>query len=1133
MTPPGSSSRTPWPESAEAESSPSTAPTSPRNASFDRISETFERLRRIADPERSRALGELESQDAPLATEVRELLRFHDAAPDALDEGILRPADDRIGLYRLVRRLGEGGMGTVWLAEQEQPVRRTVAVKVIKAGMDTRAVVRRFETERQVLARMEHPGIARVLDAGATLDGRPYFAMEFVQGRPLLDWCDERNLPLRERVRLFVSVCRAVAHAHRKGVLHRDLKPSNILVTEVDGQPAPKVIDFGVAKALDDPNDGATLLTSPGAVIGTPDYMSPEQATAGGDIDTRTDIYALGVVLYELLTGTTPRRVSRTTSRRGAKLATLSGLLRGDQPPRPSSAVDHADPSTADAAARSRSTDARGLRRALRGDLDWIILRAIAPERERRYGTIDALADDLIRSLSFEPVEARPPSFSYLARRFAQRHAGALVAAGAVALALVGGLAVAIDGWRAAQLERDAAIDASERERATARSLADRLHESVVDQGRAAARGGDIRGARDLLWNALLERPGSATAHWALRECFLRHPIAASVPLLDTPPFAVDFLDDSRAVVALRNASPAIVDLDRAIVTEHLPGPSVAAVDLAISPDRRWLVVGDTEGDVHAWDLASRRALGIVASHGRGGDENRGAFLAPWMGDGRFISGGADGRLICFSLLDSSSEVLYDNAADRSAAGASDEGVTAAITRVASHPSGWWALGLSDGLVRAAKPGRSDVPPHHSLELGHHPGGIAALAFDGTGTRLASGCFGRAIMVHDLVAGERLDDRRPTLGTIRDLHFLGDGRLLIAGWWEVSSLDLESGALTCAVAEAAWRMQPSGSGDSLLIVTGSSGSLRLWGLRRGVDMAHGDGPAPTTDTARWKSPPSPIATRRLGERGDLGVAGCRGGEVLVRRSDGSEMARFSGYRSGSRNTIAMHEGRELVAWTDVAGGVRLRSIDGSIDKHLVADEEREILSLAFDPAGDRLAITARTGSNYIVHLSDGRVERLRSPSTAFVSLFTPDGSTLLAGTWRGTIEPFRGGALSSRSMRGHGRMVDSLVIDPGAPRWLVSGDAAGSLRIWDHVTERCLLSLDPFDPPSGIRAIELREHGDLIRVTAADGRVAWWRWSEVDRWIEANRAHEEAIMRAPTTTGPTTPAPAPLTRRQT
>ena len=324
-------------------------------------------------------------------------------------------------------------MGTVWLADQTHPVRRRVALKVIKAGMDTDQVVARFEAERQALALMDHPNIARVLDAGATESGRPFFVMELVNGIPITEYCDQAQLTPRERLELFLPVCQAIQHAHQKGIIHRDIKPSNVLVALYDDKPVPKVIDFGVAKAAGQSLTDKTLVTGFGTIVGTLEYMSPEQAELNNqDVDTRSDIYSLGVLLYELLTGSPPFTAKQL---RSAAFSEMLRIIREVEPPKPSTKVSTAKNLPTVAAARK--LEPKKLAALMRGDLDWIVMKCLEKERSRRYETANGLAMDLRRYLHGDPVEAGPPSAWYRSRKFARKHAGALATAGLFALLLL------------------------------------------------------------------------------------------------------------------------------------------------------------------------------------------------------------------------------------------------------------------------------------------------------------------------------------------------------------------------------------------------------------------------------------------------------------------------------------------------------------------------------------------------------------------------------------------------------------------------------------------------------------------------------------------------------------------------
>jgi eukaryotic-like serine/threonine-protein kinase len=431
-----------------------------------------------------------------------------------------------IGNYKLRELIGEGGFGSVFLAEQERPVRRRVALKIIKLGMDTRTVVARFEQERQALAVMDHPNIARVLDAGATETGRPYFVMELVKGEPITKYCDKHSLTVDERLELFTQVCQAVQHAHTKGVIHRDIKPNNILVTVQDGRAVARVIDFGIAKATDHRLTEKTVFTEFRQLIGTPEYMSPEQAEGSLDIDTRTDVYSLGVLLYELLTGSTP---FDGKDLRSAAYAEMQRIIREVEPPRPSTRLQQSRETLANVAAQRRVEPAR-LGTIVRGELDWIVMKALDKDRSRRYATPGDLASDIRRHLSGEAVTAAPPTKFYRARKLVSRHKGLVVAASLVAGALmVGAVGTAAFAFRehrargraeeaegqakasAADLRKVAEFQKSQLRDIAPERLADLLRTELLAQTRSAMESAkatpeEVDGATEQL-RSLLTRP--------------------------------------------------------------------------------------------------------------------------------------------------------------------------------------------------------------------------------------------------------------------------------------------------------------------------------------------------------------------------------------------------------------------------------------------------------------------------------------------------------------------------------------------------------------------------------------------------------------------------------------------------
>src|SRR5437879_3763161 len=412
----------------------------------------LEALQKPTPEDRAAFLDNACGDNPELRRSVDMLLKAHERAGHFLEKvpGLGPTTDDPIserpgtviGPYKLLQQIGEGGMGTVFMAEQTQPVQRKVALKLIKSGMDSKQVIARFDAERQALAMMDHVNIARVFDGGATDNGRPYFVMELVDGVPITKYCDDNHLTPRERLELFVPVCQAIQHAHQKGIIHRDIKPSNVMITLYDGKPVPKVIDFGVAKATEQKLTERTLFTQYGAMVGTLEYMSPEQAEMSAlGVDTRSDIYSLGVLLYELLTGGTPLSRKRV---REAAYGEILRMIREEEPPRPSTRLSDSGEALASISAQRHMEPAK-LTKLMRGELDWIVMKTLEKDRNRRYQTANGFAADVQRYLNDETVQACPPSAGYRFRKFARRNKAGLAVAGLVFffIVLLGGVV----GW--------------------------------------------------------------------------------------------------------------------------------------------------------------------------------------------------------------------------------------------------------------------------------------------------------------------------------------------------------------------------------------------------------------------------------------------------------------------------------------------------------------------------------------------------------------------------------------------------------------------------------------------------------------------------------------------------------------
>jgi WD40 repeat protein/tRNA A-37 threonylcarbamoyl transferase component Bud32 len=661
-------------------------------------------------------------------------------------QSVTEKAGDTIGRYKLREKIGEGGWGAVYVAEQEEPVRRRVALKVIKPGMDSRQVIARFEAERQALAMMDHPNIARVLDAGTTDTGRPYFVMELVRGIRVTEYCDQNKLSTRERLDLFIQVCHAVQHAHQKGIIHRDLKPSNILVTLHDGVPVPKVIDFGIAKATEGRLTNLTVYTELHQFIGTPAYMSPEQAEMSGlDVDTRSDIYSLGVLLYELLTGQTPLD-SDQLLRSG--LDELRRKIREDEPKRPSTRLSTMGMAEAVTVAKSHGAQIPALVKTIRGDLDWIVMKCLEKDRTRRYETANGLGMDIQRHLRNEPIVARPPSTAYRFQKLVRRNKLAFTAATGMVLALVVGLAVAAIGLVRERAARVRAV-AAEREQSRLREEAQRAQQA--EAGLRAVAEEQRRRAEAGLYVADMNLANQAIGQGNIARA--RH-----------------------LLVAHRNHEPDLRGFDwrylwmrsRGQHIREMTGHSATLSDLAWSPDGRLLASRSLDDLVKTWDVATGKELASLDSV---------TTLGGFSPDGRRILLSKEDGIYTYDVGTRQLASVAKNAGY--VLGLLNDGQTVAST---SRDFALKLWDLSTGREKLELPGRGGF---HSRELAQH---MFAVAVSPDGARAAilhspkirrSSTFIEDIELWD-VPQRQLRARLPENREVRSIKFSDDGSLLAA-----------------------------------------------------------------------------------------------------------------------------------------------------------------------------------------------------------------------------------------------------------------------------------------------------------------------------------------------------------------
>jgi eukaryotic-like serine/threonine-protein kinase len=968
-----------------------------------------------------------------------------------------------IGPYKLLEQIGEGGFGVVFMAEQTQPVRRNVALKVLKPGMDTKQVVARFEAERQALALMDHPNIAQVFDGGASPYGRPYFVMELVKGVPITEFCDQNRLTPRQRLELFLSACQAVQHAHQKGIIHRDLKPSNVLVSRHDSMPVVKVIDFGVAKAMGQKLTDKTLFTGLAQMIGTPLYMSPEQAGMSDlDVDTRSDIYSLGVLLYELLTGSTPFSKERFKQ---AAYDDIRRIIREEEPPRPSTRLSESK-DTMPAISAQRQMEPAKLARLVRGELDWVVMKALDKDRERRYETASAFALDVQRYLADEAVLACPPSAGYRLGKFIRKHRRLVVTtavAGALFLSIAVGVTVAALQFRALAGQEAAArqtasvalyyktIALAEREWSTNSLI---QMDALLDSSDAALRGWEWRCLKRLRY----EKPMTFRGHGRgeVKGVALR--------------------PDGRVAASASGVEVQLWEAATGRAVRTLSGHSQMVGRVAFSPGGDCLATAGADRLIKLWDPESGRVLHTLDGHT---ESVRAIAFSP---DGRRLASASGAA----RRGDHMGEVrLWDVTTGRQFR--VWHGHDHVIDAVAFHPDG-------NRLATASWDQSVDVwDLHTGGQLLHLPGQTASpfhcVAFSADGRRLAAGTGGGRFYVWDANTGDRQLYVRGFQSVIACIAFSPDGERLVAGGWDKTV-----------------KLFQARTGDEVLSLRGHGDTVT--GLSFSVDgqklaSASDDGTVIIWDGTPLAGPPGlePVRTLSGHDHVVQSVAFSRDGRRLASGSfdgtiklwdpaGGRELRTLTGHAGfvwcvafspdGRLLASAGNDDRTVRIW-DAETGKEILKLQGHLD---------EVKGVAFSPDGRLLASCgdgiriwdAATGR--VVHSLRGHASRVHGVA------FNRDGTLLASCSSDRTVRIWNvatGTAL--HTLEGHKLAIYCVAFSPDG-KSLASGGKDRTVRIWDNTTGREMRQLEGHSDT--VWGVAFSPDGNRVATAGADHTVKIW-----------------------------------------
>jgi WD40 repeat protein/serine/threonine protein kinase len=1079
----------------------------------------FQTARFIESPEGRRAyLLQACGNDAMLRQRVEGLLQIYEneqsflQAPVAVTEVTLdEPAETEspgavVGHYKLIEQIGDGGMGTVWMAQQTEPVKRAVAVKLIKLGMDSKQVLARFEAERQALALMDHPNIAKVLDAGTTGEpqaqaneraptlaraagsGRPYFVMELVKGVPITKYCDEHRLTPTERLELFIPVCQAIQHAHQKGIIHRDIKPSNILVALYDGKPVPKVIDFGVAKAAGQQLTNRTLMTGFGSVVGTLEYMSPEQAELNQlDIDTRSDIYSLGVVLYELLTGNTPLDKQRLQQ---AAFADVLRIIREEEPLRPSTRLSRSTDSLPRVSAQRHMEPAK-LTNLVRGELDWIVMKALEKDRNRRYETASAFAADVQHYLNDEPVQACPPSAWYRFCKFARRNKAVLTTAAVLSLAilvtvgsLIGTVRVLAQSHTQIKKEEKEVEGALAREKKVNNDLRESIEREVGGKYRQNIQLADrelaannVGRAEELLdecpaalrgweWNYLKRRhyrePVTFRGHsdWVSGVAFspdgTRAVSGSAVGILvgdlkvwDTatgktiqilsghfgPVSGVSYSNDGKTIASAGwDKTVRVWDTSTWEVRHILKNHTDYVSCVAISPDSRLVASGSGDQTVKLWDVASGEQVGTLRGH------TGGLFNVAFSPDGLTLASASQDGTVRLWDVETGKEIRILR------------GHSGAVLRVAYSRDGRRLASAGfEGNVTIWDPATG----RHVRTIRTNVLFAMGVAFNRDGTRLAVGGWDKTVKLCDPETGEEVLSLRDHTDLVTDVAFSQDGRLLAS-----ASLDKTLkiwDATPWGGSEGGEALRFGGQGEALLSLlyspdgrylasAGFDGIVKFWDPLTGnelMSLPGGDGPV-------WS-----LSFSRDGRR--LAYASFRGVVKVWNVAAGKEFATFRGNLGGA----ALSPDGRHVAWTREGGLIEIRDVESGRELFEFQAHPAPVPWVSYSPDGRRLVTTSWDKTARVWDATNKAQICTLNGHTHVVGFaaFSPDGKRVATASWDKTAKVWDASTGKELfTLRGHDGCVGGVAFSPDG-KYLATASDDNTARVWDGRTGKELVTL--------------------------------------------------------------------------